>query len=144
MINRLVYMYENFMLNTFGYDLAVRLEDIFYGAGMYILGAISMAFLGAYFILRLHGVEDFGQGKLKLLRYDNGNKSTQYVHLKNLWSSFQVFILLAFSPFCTINRFTQRDERRTKRFVGFVFVLAIIILLCAIVASWSVLRPPTQ
>ena len=30
MINRLVYMYENFMLNTFGYDLAVRLEAVSY------------------------------------------------------------------------------------------------------------------
>lgn len=95
------------MVDTFGYELAVRIEDILYGAGMFALGAIFMGFLGAIFILRLHGVEDFGQGKLKLLRYDNGEKSTQFVHLKNLWSSFQVFLLLAFSPFLTIKRFTR-------------------------------------
>lgn len=142
MFNRLVDAYATFIVNILGYDLAVRLEDLLYGAGMYILGAISMAFLGAFFILRLHGVEDFGRGKLRLLRYDNGKKSTQFVQIKNLWSSFQVFILLAFSPFCTIKRFTERDEKRTKRFVRVVFVVALIIIFFSLIASWSVLRPP--
>lgn len=89
MINKWVDSYANFMINTFGYDVAVRIEDILYGAGMFVLGGICMAFLGAYFILRLHGLEDFGRGKLRLLRYDNGKKSTQFVQVKNLWSAFR-------------------------------------------------------
>ena len=142
MINSWVDSYATFMVNTFGYDVAVRIEDMLYGAGMFVLGGIFMAFLGASFILRLHGLEDFGRGKLRLLRYDNGKRSTQFVQVKNLWSSFQVFVLLAFSPFCTIKQYTLRDERRTKRFVRIVLVIAILLIFGAIVASWSVLRPP--
>ena len=70
MINKWVDSYANFMINTFGYDVAVRIEDILYGAGMFVLG-------------------DFGRGKLRLLRYDNGKKSTQFVQVKNLWSAFR-------------------------------------------------------
>lgn len=108
-----------------------------------MLGGISMTFLGVYFILRLHGLEDFGRGKLRPLRYDNGKKTTQFVQVKNIWSSFQVFVLLAFSPFCTIKQYTLRDERRTRRFVRIVFIIAVLLILGALVASWSLLRPPT-
>ena len=142
MINHFINMYSTFLVNTFGYDLAVRLEDIFYGLAMFTLGAIAMGFLTANFILRLHGLKDFGQGKLRLLRYDNGYTSKEMVTVKNIWSSFQVVLLLSFSPFFTIKRFTERDEKRTKRFVKILFVVVIIILFFAFIASYSVLREP--
>ncbi|QEH70051.1 hypothetical protein QTL86_02900 [Cellulosilyticum sp. ST5] len=142
MINHFMYMYSTFLVDTFGYDLAVRLEEIFYGLAMFILGAIAMGFLTANFILRLHGLKDFGKGKLRLLRYDNGYKSKEMVTVKNIWSSFQVVLLLSFSPFFTIKRFAERDEKRTKRFVKILFVVVIIILLFAFIASYSVLREP--
>ena len=53
MVNDLFNMYATFMVNTFGYELAIRLEDIFYGVSMFILGGITMGFLTARFILRL-------------------------------------------------------------------------------------------
>lgn len=142
MFNKLVDMYSVFMVNTFGYDLAVRLEDIFYGAAMFALGAIVMGFFTANFILHLHDLKDFGAGKLRLLRYDNGYKSSEVVTVKNIWSSFQVTLLLSFSPLFTFKHFTERDEKRTKRFVRFLFVVVAIILVIALVASWSVLRAP--
>lgn len=93
MFNRWVDAYATFMVNTFGYDLAVRLEDIFYGAGMHVLGASSMAFLGAFFILRLHGVEDFGQGKLRILCYDNIKKFTQFVQIRYYYTVCDIAII---------------------------------------------------
>ncbi len=39
----------------------------------------------------------------------------------------------------TIKRFAERDEKRTKRFVKILFVVVIIILLFAFIASYSVL-----
>ena len=119
MVNNLFNMYATFMVNTFGYELAIRLEDIFFGASMFVLGGIVMSFLTATFILRLHELKDFGKGKLRLLRYDNGHQSKEMVTIKDLWSSFQVVLLLSFSPFFTIKRFTGRDEKRTKTFVRF-------------------------
>lgn len=44
MINKWVDSYANFMINTFGYDVAVRIEDILYGAGMFVLGAFAWLF----------------------------------------------------------------------------------------------------
>ncbi|MGL4798371.1 MAG: hypothetical protein ACRCWY_03085, partial [Cellulosilyticaceae bacterium] len=110
MFNRLVDMYSTFMVTTFGYDLAVRLEDIFYGLAMFSLGVIVMGFFTANFILHLHDLKDFGAGKLRLLRYDNGYKSKQIVTIRNIWSSFQVTLLLSFSPFFAFKHFTERDE----------------------------------
>ncbi len=144
MINNLIDMYATFMVNTFGYEMAIRLEDIFYGVSMFILGGITMGFLTARFILRLHELKDFGKGKLRLLRYDNGHQSKEMVTIKDLWSSFQVVLLLSFSPFFTIKKFTGRDEKRTKTFVRFFLVLVIIIFLIAVFASWSVLKQPIR
>ena len=144
MVNDLFNMYATFMVNTFGYELAIRLEDIFYGVSMFILGGITMGFLTARFILRLHELKDFGKGKLRLLRYDNGHQSKEMVTVKNIWSSFQVVLLLSFSPFFTIEKFTGRDEKRTKRFVKFFFVVVIVFLFIGLLASWSVLRQPIR
>ena len=144
MFNWFVDMYSTFMVNTFGYDLAVRLEDIFYGLSMFVLGGIAMGFLTANFILHLYELKDFGAGKLRLLRYDNGYKSKEIVTIRNIWSSFQVILLLSFSPFFTIKRYTEWDEKRTKRFVKILFVVVIIILFCTFIASYSVLREPIR
>ncbi len=142
MFNKFINMYSDFMVNTFGYSLAVHLEDVFYGLAMFLLGGIAMSFLAANFILRLHGLKDFGEGKLRLLRYDNGHTSKQMVTVKNIWSSFQVILLLSFSPLFTIKHFTGRDEKRTKRFIRILLVVVIIIFVFAFIASYSVLREP--
>lgn len=101
-----------------------------------------MAFVSAFFILRLHSLEDFGESQVKILRVDNGKKSTQIISIRrNIKEAFEKLLLLSFSPFFTIKRFTSRDERRTKRFLRIMFVIMVIVILFAIVSSWTVLEP---
>lgn len=142
MFQKLLNWYEVSLVKLFGYKNAVRVEELAYGLGMIFIGMMIMAFISAFFILRLHSLEDFGESQVKILRVDNGEKSTQIISIRrNIKEAFEKLLLLSFSPFFTIKRFTSRDERRTKRFLRIMFVIMVIVILFAIVSSWTVLEP---
>ena len=142
MFQKLLNWYEVSLVKLFGYKNAVRVEELAYGLGMIFIGMMIMAFVSAFFILRLHSLEDFGESQVKILRVDNGEKSTQIISIRrNIKEAFEKLLLLSFSPFFTIKRFTSRDERRTKRFLRIMFVIMVIVILFAIVSSWTVLEP---
>ncbi len=147
MFQKLLDLYEVSLVKLFGYKNAVRVEELAYGLGMIFIGMIFigmmiMAFVSAFFILRLHSLEDFGESQVKILRVDNGKKSTQIISIRrNIKEAFEQLLLLSFSPFFTIKRFTARDERRTKRFLRIMLVIMVIVILFAIVSSWTVLEP---
>ncbi|MDU6361721.1 MAG: hypothetical protein E6590_17455, partial [Clostridiales bacterium] len=63
------------------------------------------------------------------------------LHIHNIWSAFETLLFLSFSPFCTIKRFTERDARRTRRFLISIEILVAIILIVASVSIFSVLEP---
>lgn len=100
--------YDYWMVSTFGYDLAVKIEDVFYGLSMIFIGMLIMAFFTGVFIRRLHSLKDFGESKVQLLRIDNGKKSTQMIKIRTLQEAFHQVILLSFSPLFTFKRFTER------------------------------------
>ena len=142
MFQKLLDLYEVSLVKLFGYKNAVRVEELAYGLGMIFIGMMIMAFVSAFFILRLHSLEDFGESQVKILRVDNGKKSTQIISIRrNIKEAFEKLLLLSFSPFFTIKRFTSRDERRTKRFLRIMLVIMVIVILFAIVSSWTVLEP---
>lgn len=142
MFQTLLNWYEVSLVKLFGYKNAVRVEELAYGLGMIFIGMMIMAFISAFFILRLHSLEDFGESQVKILRVDNGEKSTQIISIRrNIKEAFEKLLLLSFSPFFTIKRFTSRDERRTKRFLRIMLVIMVIVILFAIVSSWTVLEP---
>nr|WP_302596369.1 hypothetical protein [uncultured Cellulosilyticum sp.] len=133
--------YDYWMVNTFGYDLAVKIEDIFYGLSMIFIGILIMALLTGIFIRRLYSLKDFGESKVKILRVDNGRKSTQTIQIRTLAEAFHQVILLSFSPLFTFKRFTERDEKRTKRFVKWMLIIAVFIILFGLFTTFTVLRP---
>lgn len=142
MFQKLLDLYEVSLVKLFGYKNAVRVEELAYGLGMIFIGMMIMAFISAFFILRLHSLKDFGESQVKILRIDNGKKSTQIISIRrNIKEAFEKLLLLSFSPFFTIKRFTSRDERRTKRFLRIMLVIMVIVILFAIVSSWTVLEP---
>lgn len=142
MFQTLLNWYEVSLVKLFGYKNAVRVEELAYGLGMIFIGMMIMAFISTFFILRLHSLEDFGESQVKILRVDNGEKSTQIISIRrNIKEAFEKLLLLSFSPFFTIKRFTSRDERRTKRFLRIMLVIMVIVILFAIVSSWTVLEP---
>lgn len=133
--------YEYYIVKWFGYGGATRIEDGAVWLGGFFLGIIVMALLAGFFMLRLHALNDYGKSQLRLLRVDHGKKSTMIISKKNVWETFEQILLLSFSPFFTINRFTSRDARRTKRFVRIMGVVAILALLYSVLAIFSVLHP---
>ncbi len=97
-------LYEELIVSAFGYETAVIVEEILYGAGMLALGIIIMGFISAYFILRLHSLKDFGASQVKVVRVDNGKKSERLIKILNLKEAFEQLMILSFSPFFTIDR----------------------------------------
>lgn len=140
-INNFMESYDYWMVNTFGYELAVKVEDVVYGLSMFFLGIVVMAFLTGIFIRHLHSLKDFGHSQVQLLRIDNGKKSTQRIQIRNQMEAFEQVLLLSFSPIFTFKRFTKRDERRTRRFVRIMFVVAVVIIIWGIFTTFTVLRP---
>ena len=133
--------YEKCIVNCLGYETAVRVEQIIFGLSMIFVGMVIMSFISASFILRLHSLEDFGKSKVKILRVDNGKKSTQIISIRNIKDAFAQVLLLSFSPFFTIKRFTERDEKRTKKFLIITCAIMAVIIILGVISTWSVLEP---
>ena len=132
--------YECYIVKWFGYSAATRIEDGAVWLGGFFFGIIIMALLAGYFMLRLHSLSNYGKNQLRLLRVDHGKTSTEIISKKNLWETFEQVLLLSFSPFFTIQRFTSRDAQRTKRFVRIMAIVVIIVLLYSLLAIVSVLQ----
>lgn len=141
MFHKLIDAYEYWIVAWLGYEKAVRVEEFMNSASTFVLGMLTMALISSFFIIRLHSVEDFGKSKVKLVRVDHGEKSQLVLHIHNIWSAFETLLFLSFSPFCTIKRFTERDARRTRRFLISIEILVAIILIVASVSIFSVLEP---
>lgn len=141
LFQRFLVNYDYWMVNTFGYELAVKIEDVVYGLSMIFIGMLIMALFTGIFIRHLHSLTDFGDSQVKLLRVDNGKKSTQMIQIRNLKEAFEQVILLSFSPLFTFKRITKRDERRTRRFVRCMFIVGIIVILWGLFTTFTVLRP---
>ena len=133
--------YSYWIVSTFGYESAVRIEEIMTSLSTFILGMLAMALISSYFILRLHSIEDFGKSKVKLIRVDHGKKSKMIISITNIWSALEVLLFLSFSPFFTIKRFNERDARRTKHFLVFIEILVVVILIFSILSIFTVLEP---
>lgn len=140
-INNFMDSYDYWMVSTFGYDLAVKIEDVAYGLSMFFLGMVVMAFFTGIFIRHLRSLKDFGDSQVQLLRIDNGKKSIQRIQIRNLMEAFEQVLLLSFSPIFTFKRFTKRDERRTRRFVRIMFVVAVVTIIWGMFTTFTVLRP---
>lgn len=140
-MHKIIDAYEKWIVHWLGYETAVRVEEFMTVISVFVLGMLAMALISSYFIIRLHSVEDFGKSKVKLVRVDHGKKSRMVLHINNIWSALETLLFLSFSPFCTIDRFTARDARRTKRFLIGIEILVVVILIVAAVSIFSVLRP---
>lgn len=131
------------MVNTFGYTASIHFKDIMTGVMTFILGMLLMAFISSFFILRLHSVEDFGKSQLKYIQYDKKkNKSRITISIPNIWAAYEAILFLSFSPFCTIKRFTGRDARRTKRFIIWLQIAVVAIIIFTLFINSVIIAPP--
>lgn len=139
--NNIIQTYSHWIVETFGFEKAVMIEDIITNVCIFVLGMLTMALISSGFILRLHSLEDFGKSKVKLVQVNRGNKSKLIISIPNIWVAFETLLFLSFSPFCRIKRFTARDARRTRRFVIIIEVIVAIILIVSLFTFCSVLEP---
>lgn len=139
MFQYILYKYEAFVYKVFGYDALVRSEDAVILVGGIFIGILIMAVISGFFIFRLYKVEDAGRSKVKMIRIDKGYKSKFIVSFNTIYEAIQQVLLLSFSPFFTIKRFTERDEKRTKRFLIIMFIIAVFVLCLAITSIVTVI-----
>ena len=139
MFKYILLKYEALMYKLFGYDALVRSEDGIILVGGIFIGMMIMAVVSGFFIFRLYKVEDAGRSKVKMIRVDKGYKSKFVVSFNTIFEAIQQVLLLSFSPFCKIKQFTERDEKRTKRFLIIMFVIAIFILCLTITSIITVI-----
>lgn len=131
------------MIRTYGYINAVHFKDFMTGLMTFILGMLLMAFISSYFILRLQSIQDLGKSKVKFFSIARNDKSKIILTIPNIWTAFEALLFLSFSPFCRINTFTNRDAKRTRRFVITVQVIVLVIILFTVFINSVVLMPPT-
>lgn len=140
MFNTFLANYQNILVNFFGYEFAVHLEEVILVLAGIFIGIFIMALLAGNFILKLYSIEDFGESKIKMIRIDHGSKSKYIIYFKTFSEAVEQVLLLSFSPFFTIKRFTKRDELRTRRFLIFMFILAFITICFAFLSICTVFK----
>ena len=139
MFKYILLKYEAIVYKLFGYEALVRSEDGIILVGGIFIGILIMAVISGFFIFRLYKVEDAGRSKVKMIRVDKGYKSKFIVSFNTVFEAIQQVLLLSFSPFFTIKRFTERDEKRTKRFLIIMFTVAIFVLCLTITSIVTVI-----
>ena len=139
MFKYILLKYEAIVYKLFGYEALVRSEDGIILVGGIFIGILIMAVISGFFIFRLYKVEDAGRSKVKMIRVDKGCKSKFIVSFNTVFEAIQQVLLLSFSPFFTIKRFTERDEKRTKRFLIIMFIIAIFVLCLTITSIVTVI-----
>lgn len=139
MFKYILYQFEALMYRLFGYEVLVRSEDGVILVGGIFIGMMIMSVIAGFFIFRLYKVEDAGRSKIKMIRIDKESKSKFIVSFNTIFEAIQQVLLLSFSPFFTIKQFTERDEKRTKRFLIIMSIIAIFVLCLTITSIVTVI-----
>lgn len=135
--------YQDFMLSHFPYVSIIRFEDTMIFLGGICIGGIIMACFVAQFMRNLNKVDDIGSHKLRMVRYYNKDGKRKIIAVfDNFAESFHQVLILVFSEFFTIRKYTMKDEKRTKRFIYLISILVIIILILALLSIATVYESP--
>lgn len=136
-----LHWYEIWIVETLGYNIAVHFEDTSLVLAGVCIGIFIMGLLSGNFIRKLYTLEDAGRSKVNLIRVTKDGKSRFYVSYKSFAEAVEQVFLLAFSPFFTIKQFTRRDEKRTRRFLILISIVAIFLIAIAIMCIVTVFKP---
>ena len=140
-LSRLMHWYEWWAVNVFGYNGAIHFEEVVLILGGIVIGYILASLLMANFLRRVYRIDDLGLKKVCMTRITIEGKSWFTIKFRSLAEAFRQVILLAFSQFCTVKRFGKEDERRTRYFIGFISLFALVILIFSVLAIASVFTP---
>lgn len=133
--------YEYLVVKIFGYEVAIHLEEFILILMGVFIGIVIEALISGNFIRNLYKVEDFGKSKLQMVRINKDGKSKYIIGFKTLGEAFIEVLLLGFSPLFTYKQFTERDERRTKRFLIVLGIIMLLTIFLAILLISTVFEP---
>ena len=140
-INDFMKAYDYWIVSTFGYELAVRIEDFLFGLSMIFIGVIIFAFLSSIFIRNIHSVDDFKESGVQSFHLKNKKTGTRTIKIRNIKEAFEQILIFSLSFLFTFKRYEKRDERRTKRFVKIIIFIAILIIIWGVFTTFTVLTP---
>ena len=139
--NEFLLRYEYIVVKLFGYELAIHLEEFILILMGIFIGIVIEALINGNFIRKLYRVEDFGKSRLQMVRINKDGKTRYIIGFKTLAEAFMQVLLLGFSPLFTYKRFTERDEKRTKRFLIVLGIIMLITIFLAILSISTVFQP---
>lgn len=141
MFTNFLHEYEELLINTFGFGLAVHVEEaILLLAGIFI-GEFLMGLVASNFIFKLQKLERLNGSKFRVVRITEKGKTVYKCHFSNLYETFYELFCLFFSVFFTKKNYSIKDERRTKLFVVCMYIIASIAVLFAIISICTELTP---
>lgn len=130
-------MFEKWLADLYGYRFLVFFEDtIVLFAGIFI-GMIIMAFLSGWVVFKVTKVKDIGSTKVKLVRFKHEGVKEYIAAPKNIGESVETLLLVIFRPLFSYRKYTYRDERRTKIFLILLISIGLIVLILAIVCTFT-------
>lgn len=130
-------MFEKWLADLYGYRFLVFFEDtIVLFAGIFI-GMIIMAFLSGWVVFKVTKVKDIGSTKVKLVRFKHEGVKEYIAAPKNIGESVETLLLVIFRPLFSYREYTYRDERRTKIFLVLLISIGLIVLILAIVCTFT-------
>ncbi|MEG1927732.1 MAG: hypothetical protein RR090_03795 [Niameybacter sp.] len=140
MFNRFLEWYETTMVQIFPYNFLVHFEEVALILAGIFIGILIMAAFGANFIRDLYSVDNHGIHAFRMVRVKEGKKTLYKVSFKSFSEAFQQLLLLGFSPIFTFKSYTERDEKRTKRFIVWMFILGVCMVAFAILSICTVFQ----
>lgn len=139
--NEFLLRYEYIVVKIFGYEVAIHLEEFILILMGIFIGIVIEALITGNFIRKLYGVEDFGKSKVQMVRINKDGKAKYIIGFKTLAEAFREVLLLGFSPLFTYKQFTERDEKRTKRFLIILGVIMLITIFLTVLSISTVFQP---
>lgn len=141
MFSQFLNWYEYMMVATFGYEVAVHLEEVILALAIFALSTIILTYMFAKFMLRVQSITKCGDSRLQVTQLHDGDETKYIIKVGSTKEAFEYILILLFSPLFTIKRFGYKDEKRTRKFLVWVSVAVVIIFAFAILSICTMFRP---
>lgn len=133
--------YEVWMITTFGYEWAVRLEEIILILAVFALAVIITTYIFARFLLDIHSIEKNDKSELQVTPIQHENRQKYIIKVGNVKEAFEHIWVLVFAPFFTIKSFGYKDAKRTRRFLRIICVVVVLLFVFALLSICTMFEP---
>lgn len=131
--------FEERLGEKFGFNFVIHFEDSIVLLAGICIGMIIMAFLSGRVVFKLTKVDSLGSTKLKLINLKSEG-IRQYIAAPNsVGESIETLLIVIFRPLTQYNKYSYRDERRTKILIALLVVITIILIVLALLCTMTII-----